>query len=521
MSKRTRPKSRTEQRALRESRVSGRRPAQKQEAPRPTTTLGKLRRFAPAVAAADVLLAVAAIVLAFVGVMIFSAPLATLPAAIGEVWMLSHLAPFIFDGVTVSVLPVLPTIGVIAVVASRVRAVVRAKVSTVDLAVVFATVVIVPILITLVAWVMLWDAAKVFPLEPPPLWQALLNVLLIHVVAFVLGMGSRLWRALFHRNRLPRSLIDGAKNASRFFQLVCAAALVLIAVLAVVGFSRQQEALNAFPEMDTVAVLGLVLVTLLYLPNAIFAAGSVLVGGDFMLGQASVSLFSIHLVPLPPMPLTALIPGEAHDLAVLLLLVTAAIAVTVWVQARPQAMQVLGATISIGVIVLVANYFASGVLGWYGWVGPTWWISPLLAMIWLGGAGYATVAALSMTRRRQALAAQRQRKAAQQEPEPEPQQEPEFEAEEPAEQEPEGQGGDSVADAESEAEGAAEPEVPADLEDQPVQGPDLPEAQGSPEPEPEPEPDEAGEDGSDGGHRTAPEKAEDPQQESPDQGSKD
>lgn len=453
MSKRTRPKSRSERRALRESQPASRRPAEKQEPQRPTTTVGKLRRFVPAIAVADALLAVTAIVLAFAGVMVLGAPLATLPSAIAEVWMISHLAPFVFEGVTVSMLPVLPAIGVVAVVASRIRAVVRAKVSTVDLGIVLATALLTPVLITLITWLMLWDAAKVFPVEPPPLLETLARVLTLHLVAFVLGLGSRLWRALFRRYGLPRSLIDGAKDASRFFQLVCGAALVLIAVLAVVGFERQQEALSAFPSTGAGAVIGLVLVTLLYLPNAIFSGASVLLGGDFAIGQASVSLFSIHLVPLPPTPLSALIPGEAHPAAPALLLISAAAAVVVWVQARPRPMQLLGATISIGVIVLVANFLSSGELGWYGWTGPTWWLAPILAMVWLGLIGLTTYGALAMTRRRRALQEQRKRNEARRQEEAQAESELETEAE----AEPEADAEEEVA-AEEESVEEAEPE---------------------------------------------------------------
>lgn len=400
MSRTTSPQSRPTRRQSRPRLTQTSAPAPKARADRPTTISGKIRRFLPALAVADALVLVLIIIAAFVSVMVAAAPLAALPATIADMWMVSHLAPVVYDDVTVGMLPLLPAIGVVAAVASRVRSVLRSKVSVLDIGVALGCTLVVPAILTVVAWLMLWDAAKVYDVGPPPILQALATTIVVHLVAFVLGLGPRLWKALFKRYRLPVPLVDGMSDAFAFARYLALAALVVMLLLAVFGLDRQRDMLASFPDSGGATLAALVVLSILYLPNALVGMASVLLGADVAFGGAQVSLFSIHLVPLPPTPLTALIPGSANPYAPALLLVTATAAAYAWVKAKPSLMQILGGALGAGVIMLVLVVLSGGTLGWYGYVGPTWWLAPLLAAVWMGGSGLATYAALLFAQRR-------------------------------------------------------------------------------------------------------------------------
>lgn len=400
MSKKTSPNSRPARRPLRPRLGNAPGTAETSVDKRPTTFAGKLRRFAPRVAVADALIVVAVIVLALAGVMLSGSPLSMLPTAIAELWMISHMAPVKFEGVTVSVLPMLPALGVVAVVASRVRAIVRRKVSVFDLAVIVGVVLAVPVLLTVIAWLMLLDAGNVYPVSAPPLLDALIPTALIHFMAFVIGVGVKLWRAICKRYRVPVEVVNGARTGATFLGYLALAAVVVLFVIGLFGLERQQEMLAAYPDHDAAMLAGLVFLTVMYLPNAAVAMMSVLLGGDVTFGDASVSLFSIHLVPLPPLPLTAVVPGAAHPVAPALLLVTALVASYVWVSAKPRLLHVAGGSLVAGLVMAVLVFLISGELGWYGHVGPTWWIAPALVVVWLAATGLGTVAALALSARR-------------------------------------------------------------------------------------------------------------------------
>lgn len=329
--------------------------------------------------------------------MLTARPLAYFPVTVGEMWLVTTLAPVVIDGVTVSFLPTLPAIGLIVLLAYRIRRAIRARVSMIDLAVLLLCVLVIPVLVTGAAWLMVWDAAKVYPVEAPPPGQTLLRTVVVHLAALIIGMGHRLWRAVARHYSVPPALVDGARNAWRFFIRLAAAALILLVVLLAAGWVRQTELLTAYPNLSTAGLAALIALSVGYLPNAIVATVAVLMGSDFHIGEASVSLFSIHLVPLPPLPLAAVIPGEVAPWAPALLLITAGTASWVMVRAKPDVPQVLGAAAGAALIAFTAGFLSGGELGWYGATGASLAMTAGLAAVWLGAIGLATAGALALT----------------------------------------------------------------------------------------------------------------------------
>nr|WP_255716878.1 DUF6350 family protein [Corynebacterium sp. ACRPR] len=326
--------------------------------------------------------------------------------------MVFNLAPVSAAGVDLSFLPALPALILATVVAVRVRAAVKHKVSVKDLAILVACVVGVPVVLTCIAWVMLWDAGKVFDVSPPNLAAALARVIVVHLAAMAAGMGTRLWRALAKRYGAPPLLVDAALIALRYLAYLAIGATVVFVLVFIVNFSRQGEMMDEYPSISGLGVFTLILLSLLYIPNAIVSTGAVLVGSEFSAGEAQVSLFSTHLVPLPPLPITGGIPASSPGWAVVFMVVPLIAATMSLYKKRPSFQKVLAATVATAVIMFFACYLVSGTLGYYGHTGPHLWTAAGLAALWIAVVGLAVAAAFALMNWRDTRAAEAESSAA-------------------------------------------------------------------------------------------------------------
>lgn len=316
--------------------------------------------------------------------------------------MVTNLAPVVAADITVSAVPILPALILGWMLAGNIHRAIKDKVSVNDLLALLGWVILVPIILIAIAWFMLWDASQVYDVSPPPLGTTLARALVLHLTALVIGMGPRLWRALAKRYKVPRAVVDGVVLAAvSLVALLAAAALVLLLAL-IVNWKNQALITDSYPHLagfGFVAVIGL---SILYLPNVLIAVGAILLGSEFHIGDASVSLFSVHLVPLPPLPVLGAVPGSAAPWAIALLLLTALAIGFIGVKRRPNFLQAAVSGIAAGIIVLVFGYFVAGELGYYEAVGPMVLIAAGLAVIWVGGINLAVTAGFTIKARREA-----------------------------------------------------------------------------------------------------------------------
>ena len=366
--------------------------AKARRAPAPLTKAGRIRRLLFTAAVPNVVIVLIIMAIALGGLLLAGSPMAWWYTIVAESWMVFNLAPVSAAEVHISFLPALPALILATVVAVRVRSAVKHKVSVKDLLILLACVLGVPVLFTLIFWLMLWDAGKVYDVSPPNLAQALLRVIVLHLAAMAAGMGTRLWRALAKRYGLPRLLVDATLIALRYLAYLAIGATVVFAVVFLINVSHQGEMMDEYPTVSGMGVAGLVLLSLLYLPNAIVSAASVLVGSEFSVGEGSVSLFSAQLVPLPPLPIAGGIPASMPGWAVALLIVPVAAAVYSLYKKRPSFQEVLVATVASAVIMFIACYLVSGELGYYGATGPQLWTAAGLAALWMAVVGCAVAA---------------------------------------------------------------------------------------------------------------------------------
>ena len=366
--------------------------AKARRTPAPLTKAGRIRRMLITAAVPNVVIVLIIMAIALGGLMLTGSPMAWWYTIVAETWMVFNLAPVSAADVHISFLPALPALILAAVVAVRVRRAVKHKVSVKDLLTLLACVLGVPVVFTIIAWLMLWDAGKVYDVSPPNLAQALLRVIVLHLAAMAAGMGWRLWRALAKRYGVPRPLVDATQIALRYFAYLAIGAASVFAVVFLVNISRQGEMMNDYPTISGLDIAGLVLLSVLYIPNAIVSTAAVLVGSEFSVGEGSVSLFSAHLVPLPPLPITGGIPASAPSWAVALLIVPLGAAIYSLYKKRPSFQDVLVATVASAVIMLVACYLVSGDLGYYGSTGPQLWTAAGLTALWMAVVGCAVAA---------------------------------------------------------------------------------------------------------------------------------
>ena len=366
--------------------------AKARRTPAPLTRAGRIRRMLITAAVPNVVIVLIIMAIALGGLMLAGSPMAWWYTIVAESWMVFNLAPVSAAEVHMSFLPALPALILAAVVAVRVRNAVKHKVSVKDLLILLSCVLGVPVVITIIAWLMLWDAGKVYDVSPPNLAQALLRVIVLHLAAMAAGMGSRLWRALAKRYGVPRQIVDATQIALRYLGYLAIGAAVVFAVVFLLNISRQGEMMDEYPTVSGLGVAGLVLVSLLYIPNAIVSTAAVVVGSEFSIGEGSVSLFSAHLVPLPPLPITGGIPASAPSWAVVLLLVPLGAAIYALYKKRPSFQDVLVATVASAVVMFIACYLVSGDLGYYGATGPNLWTAAGLTALWMAVVGSAVAA---------------------------------------------------------------------------------------------------------------------------------
>lgn len=370
-----------------------------------------------------------------------SQSIALLPTITATAWLVFHAAPVAGDGVVLASVPLLPALITFALSARQVRVSVRKRFSIIDLLMIFVWSLVTPLLFTVVALLMLADAQTVYPVTVPPIGSVMFSVAIVHLLAFVFGLGPKAWRALARRYGIPRSILEGVVIGAKTLLWLCLAAVIVAVIFLVVGWERQAEIMAAYPQASASGKLALIMLSLAYIPNIIVGVGGVLLGSEYQFGAGSVSLFETHLVPLPPLPVMGMVAPTSASWAWIGLFIPVAVIIVVMLRMRPSPVMTLSAGFTAWVLTAVAAYLSGGQVGAYSNTGlPVLWTASL-ALIWVGGIALAiTLMQLVFARRYNAKSAVVDESAVDGEEQelssPEPQ-EPEGQKPEP--QEPEGQ----------------------------------------------------------------------------------
>ena len=350
-------------------------------------------------------------------------------AAIAGTWLALHQVPLTIDDATLGALPLLPT----AIVVWRsVRVCAHATdslvehterdLSLVDAARLAAATIVGPLTITVIALVVVQDASGVLPVSPPNEAAALAWVTGVYLLSALIGIGLRSWRGLCLRHGVPEWAVISVRPAVRALLGMLAMGALLTAVGLALSWGTVGDLLARGDDVS--GLLGLTVMSILYLPNVVVAASAILAGSAVQFGDMTLSLFEATGGDVPALPVLGAIPeGPAGASWVVALAVPAtvgallgrfaahrtlqALADGVPVARTDTALTVLAAAAQVGVGTAVLTWVASGSLGRFGTVGANWWLAGILMFAWTGLLGLITAQLLMWREGRLGAAAAR------------------------------------------------------------------------------------------------------------------
>ncbi|MGY0501631.1 cell division protein PerM [Nocardia sp. FBN12] len=349
------------------------------------------------VAARPTITALAATVLLVLVVMLTTGTdLTSAPAAVAATWLAAHQVPLTVGRTTLGLLPLVPTAVLVWLAARECARAVPNRPTPVELGWLTGAVLAGPLLMTAVCLAVTGDAAGVIPLESPGPIAAFGWVLVLYLGAAAAGIASRAWSSVcaFVPIEIPVWAVLGARAARRTVlrMLGCAALATVISFF--VHLSRLD---GAFQQAHNATdVLGMTLLSLLYLPNVVIGAAGILSGAAVLFGAGSVGLFGVTGGHMPVVP--ALIPvpeGPASPWWAVLLLVPLAVGVLGGIELgrtsddRPGAPWATLTCAALSTLTfLVLAILGSGQLGAVGWVGVDLLMLVVLMVTWFGFGGF-------------------------------------------------------------------------------------------------------------------------------------
>ncbi|MEV4633166.1 DUF6350 family protein [Rhodococcus coprophilus] len=327
-------------------------------------------------------------------------------AAVAGAWLALHQVTLTIDGTSLGVLPLLPT-GLLVWLSARgagsaadaVVAYTGYRLEGRDIARITAATLAGPLIVTVIALVVMQDASAVLPVASPNPAAALAWVTGLYLLAALLGIGSRTWRPAVSRYGVPEWLVLSVRPAARAVLGMFAVGGVLVVAGLVWSWTTVGDLL-ARGESWT-GVLGLTVLSILYLPNLVIGASALLAGSTVQFGQVRLSLFEASGGDLPALPILAAIPaGPAHALWPVLLAVPATVGALLGRFAAQRTLQaqadgapvgsldaartVLAAAAAAGLVTAAITWAAGGPLGIFGVVGANWWLAGVLVFAWAG-----------------------------------------------------------------------------------------------------------------------------------------
>ncbi|HEY8371663.1 MAG TPA: DUF6350 family protein [Pseudonocardiaceae bacterium] len=229
--------------------------------------------------------------------------------ASGPVWLAAHHIPLSIGGSPLGALPLLPTLAVVLVLArSAVLAAARLQVRRPEEA---GPVVAVMALAHAVFGAVLAGLSGDGPMSADPA-TAFFGCGLVAAGAATLGVAGR--SGLLRRAR--RTLHPATLLGFRVAALAVAGLLAVGAALTTLGLllslNRVREVFAATAP-DTGSAFGLLLLSVLYLPNALVAGASFAAGPGLQIGTVVIGPFHTELGALPPVPLLAALPSVPQE----------------------------------------------------------------------------------------------------------------------------------------------------------------------------------------------------------------
>lgn len=313
--------------------------------------------------------------------------------AVGGMWMAIHQAPVYIGDLELGAMPLLPTALLMAGVARYTSRVVSADDPVSRHLAVVGSAVGGPALATVVALAIIQDASASTAVSTIGAIPAILVVVVVHAVAAVVGIGWKSLGRYVTEWGLPSALPSVLRGGALALGTVLATGALLVVVGAFTGWARIQDVFATEPSI--VGKVGLLLLSILYLPNVVVGAAAALVGTTAHVGVADYSLFAAHPGPLPAVPVLGVVPDTPISaLWSLGLIVTAAAAIWFSVRTRAEGRTMserLRYAVSVAAIAaagaLVLGFLAGGTMGVFDSIGVEAPMFALAVLGWYAAAG--------------------------------------------------------------------------------------------------------------------------------------
>ncbi len=349
--------------------------------------------FGPALVA---LVIIAAVVL--VQLVIANSDMTGAFGAIASMWLGVHQVPISIGGRVLGVMPLLPALLMVWGTARTTAQATSARSSWFVARWIVASAVGGPLLIAALALAVVHDASSVLTqLQTPSAGHAFLNVLVVHGIGAVIGVGSKVGRRALLTSPLPNWLAGSVRAATAgVLALLGLSAAVTTAAL-VLHWGTMHE-LFGITE-SAFGQLSLTVLSVLYAPNVIVGAAAMAVGSSAHIGFATFSSFTVFGGDIPAVPILAAAPTPPlGPVWVALLIVGAAAGVALGQQCArtplppvPALVRLLTASVLAAGVMALLGYAGGGQLGNFGAVGVDQATFGPAAFLWFSVVGGVTI----------------------------------------------------------------------------------------------------------------------------------
>lgn len=320
----------------------------------------------------------------------------TFGTALGSAWLSVHQVPLSIGGVSIGALPLLPTIALVVAVFVYTGPSARLRVTPADLAALVGAAIGGPLLVTALALALVLDGSSVLPVNPPNALVAFGTTALIYGGGTLAGIARRDWRDWCAAIGLDGDRLDdvlaGVRTGWIAVLMLVGAGAVAVCALLVVRWPAVSSVVAGGNRLD--GYLGLVLVSVLYLPNVFVDAAAALLGAPVQMGGALVDVFNPRPGTVPGLPVLAIAPGAPPIRFLWALVLAVPLVVAIWAGLRMRHVDPLRnlrrvaiSAATAAAVLALAAFFAGGAVGELGRAGADAPLVALFAFGWLAVVG--------------------------------------------------------------------------------------------------------------------------------------
>ncbi|MCF8605326.1 DUF6350 family protein [Gordonia sp. HY442] len=306
-------------------------------------------------------------------------------------WLAVNQVPVTISGVTLGVLPLLPTLLVCAGTVKVIAEGASTARELPDLVGIVGAAIGGSVLVTALSLAVVADGAAVSAVGQPDPLSAFGYTILIQGAAVLVGIAIPSLRPILDEFAVPATERVGARGGVIAFGVLVAGGALLVFGSIVMHWGSVSRMIADGNTFD--GYLGLTGLSILYLPNLVVGAAAVTTGTTAQLGDTVLDAFDVSRGAVPPLPVVSALPETGlGGLGVLLFIVPLAAGVLLgWYCRSTDPIRHLRA-VAIGAavaaaLVVVASWVSGGRLGELGRTGVNTATAGVFTFAWLMLAG--------------------------------------------------------------------------------------------------------------------------------------